>query len=560
MIRIRRTLIILVATGLWGAAQKAWGQAKPSKRGVFKADFEAKDLALWTVKVADKRNAGTVKIETVDGGKAFKLTGPALEKLEGKPNETRVQIEEIGGDSALRVRGPVFKIQENKMGRTNTFREDTIYRHSILSVLPMPPTDTFDLEVEIRGVGGIQFGGGFKVYIGQVGDIGNLMYQVPMQGARRIGLRYLSLNKWNRLKVVCTPSFVRIYREESLVGNIVIDRKQNWPQGVAKGPIALVGEDAYFDDLKVFGAPSPLDASIVVPALPDNVQPEAYAFSAAADVTVQFAALNYGASEVQLTLAIDEFDKDSRRDFGHKPVPAGSSTARRLAFELGRMKPGLYQMHLAFSAAGKTAGKLTWPLAVLRSMGGKKEDFVRPALPMAPYLKAMKYTRTRQPFYGNTFIYKVLDDLRYYGFNALVDGFMRNEHLDLCQRYGIAVWDRGRPRNHPVVLGALIGDEPTRKSMSGYVRDYKAAREARQDPDQLLLTNVIADGSLSCISNFFWDVIQPRHRFCRRKYLAWGAGPRACQSLLLGAKARALIDGRISVLCGQARTGHTSAG
>ena len=159
MIRIRRTLIILVATGLWGAAQKAWGQAKPSKRGVFKADFEAKDLAQWTVKVADKRNAGTVKIETVEDGKAFKLTGPALEKLEGKPNVTRVQIEEIGGDSALRVRGPVFKIQENKMGRTNTFREDTIYRHSILSVLPMPPTDTFDLEVEIRGVGGIQFGG-----------------------------------------------------------------------------------------------------------------------------------------------------------------------------------------------------------------------------------------------------------------------------------------------------------------------------------------------------------------------------------------------------------------
>jgi MoxR-like ATPase len=31
-----------------------------------------------------------------------------------------------------------------------------------------------------------------------------------------------------------------------------------------------------------------------------------------------------------------------------------------------------------------------------------------------------------------------------------------------------------------------------------------------------------------------------------RKYLAWGAGPRACQSLLLGAKARALIDGRIN--------------
>ena len=32
-----------------------------------------------------------------------------------------------------------------------------------------------------------------------------------------------------------------------------------------------------------------------------------------------------------------------------------------------------------------------------------------------------------------------------------------------------------------------------------------------------------------------------------RRFLTWGAGPRACQSLLLGAKARALLDGRPSV-------------
>lgn len=32
-----------------------------------------------------------------------------------------------------------------------------------------------------------------------------------------------------------------------------------------------------------------------------------------------------------------------------------------------------------------------------------------------------------------------------------------------------------------------------------------------------------------------------------RKYLAWGAGPRACQSILLGAKANALLDGRVNV-------------
>ncbi|MBP87072.1 MAG: AAA family ATPase [Planctomycetaceae bacterium] len=32
-----------------------------------------------------------------------------------------------------------------------------------------------------------------------------------------------------------------------------------------------------------------------------------------------------------------------------------------------------------------------------------------------------------------------------------------------------------------------------------------------------------------------------------KKYLTWGAGPRACQSLLLGAKANALLDGRVNV-------------
>ena len=32
-----------------------------------------------------------------------------------------------------------------------------------------------------------------------------------------------------------------------------------------------------------------------------------------------------------------------------------------------------------------------------------------------------------------------------------------------------------------------------------------------------------------------------------RRWLSWGAGPRACQSLLLGAKARALLDGRPNV-------------
>jgi MoxR-like ATPase len=39
-----------------------------------------------------------------------------------------------------------------------------------------------------------------------------------------------------------------------------------------------------------------------------------------------------------------------------------------------------------------------------------------------------------------------------------------------------------------------------------------------------------------------------------RKYLAWGAGPRAAQYLTLGAKARALLDGRVNVTAADVRS------
>jgi hypothetical protein len=429
-----------------------------------------------------------------------------------------VQIEDVDGDAALHIQGPVSKVEKFILFGTKTWRDDTIHRHVILVALPGFQTDTFVLEAEVKGAGGIDFGGGFKVFIGQVGDIGELMYQAPLQGVRRIGTRYLTLSKWNRLKVVCTPSFVRIYREESLIANLVVDTKQAWPaRGVTRSPIALSGQDAYFNNLKVSTAPSPLDASVVVPAPPDNVNPKAYAFLATADVTVHFDVMNYGSSEVQFSVAVDEFSAASRRELGQKPVPGGTRSPRRLAFDLGRMSPGFYQMHLTFSADGKTSGKDLWPLAVLRSMGGRKEDFVRPALPMGPYLASMKYCHTRQPFYGNTYIYKIFDDLSHFGFNALVEcgRSLSEENLDLCQKYGIAVWDRGNPRHHPIVLGGLIGDEPRPEGLGEYLKEYQAARAELRDPSQLLLTNVVADGSISCINHFFWDVIQPRHRLCR---------------------------------------------
>ena len=40
---------------------------------------------------------------------------------------------------------------------------------------------------------------------------------------------------------------------------------------------------------------------------------------------------------------------------------------------------------------------------------------------------------------------------------------------------------------------------------------------------------------------------EPQNPSFIRNYLTWGAGPRACQALLLGAKARALLDGRTNV-------------
>jgi MoxR-like ATPase len=36
-------------------------------------------------------------------------------------------------------------------------------------------------------------------------------------------------------------------------------------------------------------------------------------------------------------------------------------------------------------------------------------------------------------------------------------------------------------------------------------------------------------------------------------YVTWGAGPRATQYLVLGAKARALLDGRVNVSCGDVK-------
>ena len=516
-----RTLLALTTLGAWAIPSDclAEQQGPTSADEPLVLDFEQGDLAGWSVALADERSTKAVKIMAVDGGKAYQLTGRAIPGLEGKPNESRVQIEEVDGDGALHVQGPVTRIEKHELtfyNKQEKIHEDTLHRHVVKAVLPGFNTDTFVMQFDIKGTGGIEFGGGYRVFVRRVGDVGKLMWKTPLGRPDELSLRFMTLGKWNTLKVVCTPSFMRVYREDMLVGDIVLNARQSWPRGVQKAPVALCGEDVYFDDVEVSRSPAPLDACIVAPATPADVEPPAYAFPAGRAVTVSFDVLNYGSSEVQFGLAVNEFSKASERQMGAKPVAAGSGDPQRVTFELGPMDPGFHQMHLTFSHGGKTFGSQIWPLAVLRSMGGRKEDFVRPVLPVGPYLATMRYCRTREPFYGNTFIRKILDDLKYYGFTAFVEcGRSFSEaNLDLCAKYGIAVWDRGIPRDHPVVIGGLIGDEPSYDELDKYRKEYEAARAVRRE-DQYMLTNVVMDRALSCRNNFFWDALKPRFRFCR---------------------------------------------
>ena len=482
----------------------------------FVTGFEATKLGDWSISLSDESAAGAVKIEAMDGGEAFKLKGVEVPELEGKSNETMVRIDKKEGPAILRLQGPVSSTQKNYVRNTNQLIDITFHRHSLLAELPEIRADTFVLEVDIKGAGGIRFGGGHKVYIGKVGDIGRLMAQAPRQRERSIGRRFFTLDMLNRIKVICTPSFIRVYRENSQVAEILINPKQDWPRiGIQSGPIALFGRDVSFRNLRVSMVPSSLEASVVVSAPPENITPEAYAFSAEKDVTVDFGVLNYGGSTVQFGLALDEFSKVTRREVGTRQVPGASTAPKRLSFNLGRTRPGFYQMHLTFSADGKSSDTKTWPLAVLRSMGGRKEDFTRPLLTMAPYLGEMGYLRHRRPFYANTYVHKIADDLRHYGFNGAIGGMLKSEHLDLFQRYGLAVWDRGVPRNHPVVPGALIGDEAHPPQLKEYMEWYAASRKKRVDPTQLLITSQIGEGISQCVSDWFWDKVRSRMRYVR---------------------------------------------
>ena len=76
-----------------------------------------------------------------------------------------------------------------------------------------------------------------------------------------------------------------------------------------------------------------------------------------------------------------------------------------------------------------------------------------------------------------------------------------------------------RPRRHPrhPADGAQGADRPLGDGLRGQAGAGDAARAATEAPDFV------------------------------KKYLSWGAGPRACQALLLGGKAHALLDGRVHV-------------
>lgn len=67
---------------------------------------------------------------------------------------------------------------------------------------------------------------------------------------------------------------------------------------------------------------------------------------------------------------------------------------------------------------------------------------------------------------------------------------------------------------------------------------------------QDLVRQVIVGKTVATYAVRLVRATRPREKGCAehvKKYVTWGAGPRACQALLLGGKAKALLDGRASV-------------
>jgi len=114
---------------------------------------------------------------------------------------------------------------------------------------------------------------------------------------------------------------------------------------------------------------------------------------------------------------------------------------------------------------------------------------------------------------------------------AALDRFMFKIKVDypsLDQEIDIALTTTRKP--HPQLDPVLTKDDILR--MQEVVRDVIVARPVASYAARLVRAT-------RPVEEHQPDVV--------RQYITWGAGPRACQALLLGGKARALLDGRLHV-------------
>jgi MoxR-like ATPase len=107
-------------------------------------------------------------------------------------------------------------------------------------------------------------------------------------------------------------------------------------------------------------------------------------------------------------------------------------------------------------------------------------------------------------------------------FKILVDYPSFEEELTIAETTTAADLPKLEPlldRNHILAMQKIVRKVLVGRSVTGYaVRLARATRPHSEDAPDFV-----------------------------NKYLSWGAGPRACQSMLLGAKANALLDGRVHV-------------
>lgn len=138
-----------------------------------------------------------------------------------------------------------------------------------------------------------------------------------------------------------------------------------------------------------------------------------------------------------------------------------------------------------------------------------------------PFGVYRKYSHSRRPVYSNTYFAYTCYLLRKYGFNALKDGVVTKEQLDIARSYGIRVCPSVRSNyleqvlQHPAVIGLIYGDEPTKERIQSYREKYDELAKVTRKP---VLTCMVGESTLTGAKNDpipLWEVLKPKVRLVR---------------------------------------------